>query len=138
MLAPDPASVKAARGLSGAGSWSATGRLDDILWGQCRSYQVGVDLAGPAFKCSCPSRKIPCKHVLALLLRWAESDVSDAAAPAFAQEGEAPPAAARLRGGGAAPGGGQGRAAPPGRRRTRSGGRGQAGRAARRAGRRRH
>ena len=27
-----------------------------------------VDLSGPAYRCSCPSRKFPCKHVLALLL----------------------------------------------------------------------
>lgn len=101
-LAPDPASVKAARSLSGAGSWSSAGRLDDILWGVCRTYQVCVDLAGPAFKCSCPSRKIPCKHTLGLLMRWAESDVPGAPAPAFAAEwqaaraakAEAPPRAA--------------------------------------------
>ncbi|MCY1145346.1 DUF5691 domain-containing protein [Actinoplanes sp. Pm04-4] len=85
-LAPDPPSVKAARGLSTPGSWSATGRLDDILWGQCRGYQVCVDLAGPAFKCNCPSRKIPCKHALGLLLLWSESDVSAAPPAAFARE----------------------------------------------------
>ncbi|GIM97788.1 DUF5691 domain-containing protein [Paractinoplanes toevensis] len=92
-LAPDAASVKAARGLSSPGSWSASGRLDDVLWGQCRSYQVCVDLAGPAFKCSCPSRKIPCKHALALLLLWAESEVSAADAPEFAREWQATRAA---------------------------------------------
>ncbi|MGK5678051.1 DUF5691 domain-containing protein [Actinoplanes sp. URMC 104] len=85
-LAPDPPSVKAARGLSASASWSATGRLDDILWGQCRGYQVCVDLAGPAFKCSCPSRKIPCKHALALLLLWAESDVAGGPPADFARE----------------------------------------------------
>ncbi|MFI5892571.1 DUF5691 domain-containing protein [Actinoplanes sp. NPDC051513] len=96
-LAPDPASVKAARSLSGEGSWSASGRLDDILWGLCRSYQVCVDLAGPAFRCSCPSRKIPCKHTLGLLMRWASSDVSSAPAPAFAHEWQAARAAAAAR-----------------------------------------
>ncbi|WP_433295449.1 DUF5691 domain-containing protein [Actinoplanes sp. CA-030573] len=85
-LAPDASSVKAARGLSTAVSWSATGRLDDILWGLCRSYQVCVDLAGPAFRCSCPSRKVPCKHALGLLLLWAESDVSAAPPADFARE----------------------------------------------------
>ena len=33
-------------------------------------YQVSIDLAGPAYRCSCPSRKFPCKHALALLLLW--------------------------------------------------------------------
>jgi hypothetical protein len=101
-LAPDATSVKAARALSGAGSWSSAGRLDDIVWGVYRSYQVCADLTGPAFKCSCPSRKIPCKHTLGLLMLWAESDVSGEPAPAFAVEwqaarkarAEAPPRAA--------------------------------------------
>jgi hypothetical protein len=92
-LAPDAPSVRAARALSGSASWSSAGRLDDIVWGVCRSYQVCVDLAGPAFKCSCPSRKIPCKHALGLLMFWAESDVSGAAAPAFAVEWQAARAA---------------------------------------------
>ncbi|GAA0554404.1 hypothetical protein GCM10010172_41300 [Paractinoplanes ferrugineus] len=92
-LAPDPASVRTARGLSAPGSWSESGRLDDILWGRCRNYQVCVDLAGPAFKCSCPSRKIPCKHSLGLLLLWAESDVSDAPASEFARAWQAARAA---------------------------------------------
>ncbi|TDO41366.1 SWIM zinc finger family protein [Paractinoplanes brasiliensis] len=105
-LAPDASSVKAARGLSFPASWSATGRLDDILWGQLRSYQVCVDLTGPAFKCNCPSRKIPCKHALALLMLWAESDVADAPAAAFAQEWQAARAAraaAKPKSGGSTP-----------------------------------
>ena len=92
-LASDSTSVKAARGLSGGGSWSSAGRLDDIVWGVCRGYQVCVDLTGPAFKCSCPSRKIPCKHTLGLLMLWAESDVSGEPAPAFAVEWQAARAA---------------------------------------------
>jgi hypothetical protein len=92
-LAPDAASVRAARGLT----FSASGRLDEILWGLCRSYQVCIDLAGPAFRCSCPSRKIPCKHTLGLLLLWAESDVSSAEAPSFVREWQAARAAAAAR-----------------------------------------
>ena len=53
-----------------------------MLWGECRGsaatpYRTVVDLAGPAYQCSCPSRKFPCKHVLALLLLWAEGSVKD-------------------------------------------------------------
>ncbi|MEV4279513.1 SWIM zinc finger family protein [Actinoplanes xinjiangensis] len=73
-LAPDPASLRNAR--AAAGQFTATGLTGDILWGLCRGYQVAADLAGPAYKCSCPSRKIPCKHVLGLLLRWSTSGVS--------------------------------------------------------------
>ncbi|MCU7725121.1 DUF5691 domain-containing protein [Actinoplanes sp. KI2] len=92
-LAPDAASVKAARGLT----FAASGRLDEILWGVCRGYQVCADLARPAFRCSCPSRKIPCKHALGLLLLWAESDVSSAEAPAFVREWQAARAASAAR-----------------------------------------
>ncbi|BBH63791.1 hypothetical protein ACTI_04760 [Actinoplanes sp. OR16] len=74
-LAPDDASLRNARGVTG--QISSSGRLGDIVWGVCRGYEVAVDLGGPAFTCSCPSRKVPCKHALGLLLRWAESDVSD-------------------------------------------------------------
>jgi len=41
-----------------------------------------VDLAGPAFRCSCPSRKFPCKHAIGLLLLWAAGGVPDAEGPA--------------------------------------------------------
>ena len=58
-------------------TWPASGLLDErplgALQGQRQNpYQVCVDLAGPAYKCSCPSRKFPCKHALGLLLLWAE------------------------------------------------------------------
>ena len=53
-----------------------------MLWGECRGsaaapYRTVIDLAGPAYRCSCPSRKFPCKHVLALLLLWADGSVKD-------------------------------------------------------------
>src|SRR6185436_6423172 len=43
----------------------------------------------PSFRCTCPSRKHPCKHGLALLLLWAEGggSVAEEARPAdFAAE----------------------------------------------------
>lgn len=36
-----------------------------------------MDLAGPAYKCSCPSRKFPCKHALGLLLLWSAEGVGE-------------------------------------------------------------
>lgn len=73
-LAPDAASAKAAQKLS-ASQWVLLSRTEDALWGQYKGsgqtpYNATVDLNGPAFKCSCPSRKLPCKHGLALLLRF--------------------------------------------------------------------
>ncbi|MEU1430024.1 DUF5691 domain-containing protein [Nocardia sp. NPDC005746] len=77
-LAPDAASLTAARKLRG--KWSGTGIHDTALWGLCkgsgsRPYQTIVDLAGPAYKCTCPSRKFPCKHALSLLLSWSAGEV---------------------------------------------------------------
>lgn len=89
-LAPDRASVAAARRLAAPGPWSRTGATGDLLWGRCQGsgatpYEVTIELDGPVLRCSCPSRKQPCKHGLALLLRWVLADghlPHDADAPA--------------------------------------------------------
>ncbi|MEU4089472.1 SWIM zinc finger family protein [Streptomyces aureus] len=82
-LAPDAASRKAGSKLGAAGPWSEAGSTEEgTVWGLCRGsgskpYQTVVDIAdsaGPAYKCSCPSRKFPCKHALGLLLLWAGAD----------------------------------------------------------------
>ncbi|UXH79441.1 SWIM zinc finger family protein [Roseateles amylovorans] len=76
-LAPDEASAKAARGLTAPAKWPLLGANELAAWGECQGsgakpYQTQVDLSGPAFKCSCPSRKFPCKHGLALLMMRAQ------------------------------------------------------------------
>jgi hypothetical protein len=41
-----------------------------VVWGECRGsaiYRVQADLSATSYKCSCPSRKHPCKHVIGLL-----------------------------------------------------------------------
>jgi hypothetical protein len=77
-LAPDDASAKAARGLISPAKWPRLGQDETAAWGECQGsgskpYQTQVDLSGPVFKCSCPSRKFPCKHGLALLLLRAQA-----------------------------------------------------------------
>lgn len=48
-------------------------------------YRTVVDLTGPAYACSCPSRKFPCKHALGLLLLWsAEGTGAPGEAPDWA------------------------------------------------------
>lgn len=84
-LAPDEGSAKAAMGLVIPGKWPRLEFDDQALWGECQGsgskpYQVQVDKAGPAFRCTCPSRKFPCKHGLALLLLMAQNPGSFAAA----------------------------------------------------------
>ena len=106
-LAPDAPSQRAAHSLASGRSWPLTGAAEpDALWGECRGsaatpYRTVVDLAGPAYRCSCPSRKSPCKHALALLLLWADGSVEDDAdePPDWA----APREARGVRGGGEPP-----------------------------------
>lgn len=86
-LAPDESSRRAARGLARPEPWSGTGAAREAVWGLCAGsgtnpYQTAVDLTGPAYKCSCPSRKFPCKHALALLLLWSGGFVAEEAVPA--------------------------------------------------------
>jgi hypothetical protein len=71
-LAPDASALKAGQGLANPRHWVSLGRSEAALWGACQGsgkepYQVAVDLAGPAAKCTCPSRKFPCKHGLGLM-----------------------------------------------------------------------
>lgn len=74
-LKPDDASLKAARGIAGPGKWENLGQNAHSIWGECkgsgsRPYLVQMDVAAQAFKCTCPSRKFPCKHSLALCLMY--------------------------------------------------------------------
>lgn len=80
-LSPDASSFSAARRL--VSRLRDTGTQGDAIWGLCqgsgsRPYQTVVDVSGPAYKCSCPSRKFPCKHALSLLLAWASGAVPQA------------------------------------------------------------
>ena len=81
-LAPDAKVAAAGLKLAKTGTWSDVGYHESLLWGQCKGsgknpYQVCADLADSAFRCSCPSRKFPCKHAVGLLHLWC-----DGAAPA--------------------------------------------------------
>ncbi|MBX9397021.1 SWIM zinc finger domain-containing protein [Streptomyces sp. TRM72054] len=96
-LAPDAASRKAGSKLGAAGPWSEAGSSDEgTVWGLCKGsgskpYQTVIDIAdasGPAYQCSCPSRKFPCKHALGLLLLWSGDDgaVPPGQAPDWAEQ----------------------------------------------------
>lgn len=76
-LAPDASSAKAGRGLANIRKWTSLGTDERTAWGLCQGsgkdpYQTRIDLTEPAFKCSCPSRKFPCKHAIGLFLLLAE------------------------------------------------------------------
>lgn len=92
-LAPDAASAKAGQGLATLRKWSGLGADQRAVWGLCQGsgkdpYRAQIDLSEPAFRCSCPSRKFPCKHGLGLLLSYAAQPAafSETQAPAWVSE----------------------------------------------------
>ncbi|OZM80039.1 hypothetical protein CFP66_22960 [Pseudonocardia sp. MH-G8] len=85
-LAPDPVAAAAGREQAAPARWNEPGASDAAVWGECQGsgkhpYRVVVELAGPASRCSCPSRKLPCKHALGLLLLRARGGVPAAEEP---------------------------------------------------------
>jgi uncharacterized Zn finger protein len=87
-LAPDSSSAANGKKLMSASKWVSSGKNAQALWGECQGsgskpYQTQIDLSDFASKCSCPSRKFPCKHALGLLL-FAAADaqkIAEAAPP---------------------------------------------------------
>ncbi|MFC4563933.1 SWIM zinc finger family protein [Nocardiopsis mangrovi] len=94
-LAPDAASRKAAAQVARTpSSWPVRGLrsaagVAEVLWGECSGsgatpYRAAVHFlepGSPAYRCSCPSRKFPCKHTLALLHLWSGGHVAEAGDP---------------------------------------------------------
>jgi SWIM zinc finger len=81
-VAPDQASLAAALKIKPA-SWSNTGRDGggQFAWGECQGsgstpYRVALALSDLGAKCTCPSRKFPCKHSLGLMLHFSRSEGS--------------------------------------------------------------
>ncbi|MGI0492592.1 SWIM zinc finger family protein [Alkalinema pantanalense CENA528] len=92
-LAPDATSAKNGQSLATGRKWQNCGRSESVAWGECQGsgskpYRTQIDLAEPAFRCSCPSRKFPCKHGLGLFLLLAQSDslFTDPTPPDWVQE----------------------------------------------------
>lgn len=90
-LAPDPAALAAGKKLATSRVWKDAAQDGRALWGECQGsalYQVRVDLKDLAAKCSCPSRKFPCKHALGLLLLAAAqpASIKEEAAPDWVVE----------------------------------------------------
>ena len=74
-LAPDASSVKAGTQLANSSKWIVKNQHPKVIWGECKGsgkkpYKTSIDLVNIAFKCSCPSRKFPCKHGLGLFLLY--------------------------------------------------------------------
>lgn len=76
-MSPDTSSTKRGKALANASKWPLLGHSEHAVWGECKGsgknpYRTQIDLSEPAFRCSCPSRKFPCKHALGLFLLFAE------------------------------------------------------------------
>lgn len=76
-LAPNASTERRGKTLAQASKWTNLGTNGSAIWGECKGtgslpYLVQIDLKGPAFKCTCPTRKLPCKHVLGLFFLYAE------------------------------------------------------------------
>jgi len=86
-LAPDQASLDAARKLLKPSGWPALATNGaGLVWGECQGsgatpYRVVVSESDAGYKCTCPSRKFPCKHSLALMWMRAEGKQQFASAP---------------------------------------------------------
>ena len=77
-MAPDQSSLSAARKLLDPRHWPTVAHDDlGLMWGECQGsgsqpYRVVVSENDLGYKCTCPSRKFPCKHSLALM--WMRAD----------------------------------------------------------------
>lgn len=76
-LAPDQASLNAAKKLLSPAKWQIKSVAPEVnsIWGVCQGsganpYYVMADVVDHGYKCTCPSRKFPCKHVLALMWQF--------------------------------------------------------------------
>jgi hypothetical protein len=92
-LVPDEPSKKAGKDLANIAKWATNGANELALWGECQGsgskpYQTQIDIANIAFKCSCPSRKFPCKHGLGLMLLYArqKNNFTENSAPSWVTE----------------------------------------------------
>lgn len=77
-LSPDASSTKAGQKLATPAKWVKREVHEKAIWGDCQGsgknpYRTMIDLTNIAFKCSCPSRKFPCKHGLGLLFLYIKS-----------------------------------------------------------------
>jgi hypothetical protein len=99
-MAPDAAAAKAGQGQAIGAKWPSLGHDEQAVWGECQGsgaapYRCQAAPADGATSCSCPSRKIPCKHALGLLLLLADGQVATAACPDWVAEWLAARLAAR-------------------------------------------
>lgn len=85
-LVTDSGSLRDAEKLVRSNAFSGLGCDARAAWGLAQGsgktpYQVSIDLNDAATKCSCPSRKFPCKHAVGLMLLLARGGVPNHSTP---------------------------------------------------------
>lgn len=77
-LAPDPGTAQRAKSVAHAQRWLSLEGNGRAIWGKLGDptdpYLTIVDFKGPAFRCSCPVRRLPCKHGIGLLLLFSKNN----------------------------------------------------------------
>ncbi len=78
-LAPDQPSLAAAGKLLKPSAWPLLARDAEgtVVWGEAQGsgsapYRLSFSPLDNGYKCTCPSRKFPCKHILALMWQFVE------------------------------------------------------------------
>lgn len=74
-LSPNAGNASRGKALATTANWNHAGANQRSIWGECKGsgknpYYTAIDLHGPVFKCSCPSREFPCKHGIGLFLLY--------------------------------------------------------------------
>jgi len=92
-MAPDQSALTAASALLKPAKWPVRARSGGLIWGECQGsganpYRVVADTDEHGSKCTCPSRKFPCKHAIALMWLFVDDGATfqDAAVPAWVSD----------------------------------------------------
>ncbi len=76
--APDPGTAQRAKSVAHAQIWHTLEGNGRAIWGTygyaADPFKVQIDFHGPAFRCSCPVRRKPCKHGIGLLLLFSKNN----------------------------------------------------------------
>src|SRR5258708_2578891 len=92
-MAPDQSALTAASALLKPAKWPVRARSGHLIWGECQGsganpYRVVADTDEQGSKCTCPSRKFPCKHAIALMWLFVDDGATfqDADIPAWVND----------------------------------------------------
>ena len=94
LLAPDEGTFERAKGLAHSYQWKEIAGNEYLVYGifngqREQRYQTQWGVEKNIWRCTCPSRKNPCKHILALMLLHIKEDESIRPTDVFPEDIEA-------------------------------------------------